>query len=264
MKRIILIILFWGIALILISFAISGLHKIDLGLGAIWGAVIKSIIAGSSIALTFWLYKLFFPIALQGNNGNEETQRHQEPSAAETFIAPIQENKRPQGPALSPENPEEVKVKQPSNDEKNNLEIAQGQLDNSLEALKLLKEKNVLSDAEFEEAKNRAQEKYERQKQLNEQQKQLIEQQNSKMELQAEFDKSMAELVALTQQGVIDSTAFEVARGRLIQSYGVKGIESVVLHKGSFIEKQDDKYFVDGKGFKSLDTAKAYIDMYKT
>ena len=203
----------------------------------------------------------------ENNKGAEGNQGDQRASSAETLISPSQENEHSHGPIPSRVVPEEVRLEQASTDRKSKVEDAQEELEKSLGGLNALKQKGVLSDAEFEEAKNRAKEVYEHQNQLaeeaHERQTKLSELRNYKKELQTEFDNSMAELVALNQQGVLDNSAFNNAKKRLLLSFGEKGIESVILYKGIIIEKQGDKFFVDGREYNDVDTAKIYVDFYK-
>lgn len=152
---------------------------------------------------------------------------------------------------------DDVGLKQASTDKIPNVEDAQNTLEKSLEDLSALKAKNVLSDAEFEEAKKRAQEAHKNQEQLAEQ---LI----SEKEVRAEFDKSMNDLTALHQQGVLDNSAYESAKMRLFKELSEKGIECIDFHNGMVIEKRGDKFLVEGREYKSVDSAKAYIDHYKS
>lgn len=138
------------------------------------------------------------------------------------------------------------------------VENAEKELEKSLINLNTLKDKNILNDAEFEAAENKAQKLYERQKQIN-------EQRVSEHELREELDNNLADLTTLHQQGVLDNSAYAVAKERLFKTLSEKGveIEGAVVHKGFVIVNDGDKYIVDGKEYASLDTAKAYVDHYK-
>jgi len=151
---------------------------------------------------------------------------------------------------------DEVGLKQTSTGEVPNVEDAQKQLEKSLENLNALKEKNVSNDAEIEKAKNRAQDIYEHQKQFN-------EKRVSQQELRVELKNNLADLAALHQKGVLDSSAYEAGEERLIKTFAEKGIMVEVVYKGVIIEKSGNKYVVEGREYNSIDTAKAYVDHYK-
>lgn len=148
----------------------------------------------------------------------------------------------------------------PSVDEET-LEEAQAALEKALEDLTVLKEKNVLDDTEFEGAKLRAHNGFEYKKRV-------IEQRNSEEELHGELVQIIGDLTTLHKQGVLDDAGYEAARQRTLADFvrrGAKGVKGVVEeYKGVLIVRQGDKFVVDGNEYNSINTARAYIEHYKS
>jgi len=146
------------------------------------------------------------------------------------------------------------------------LEEAQAALEKALEDLTVLKEKNVLDDTEFEGAKLRAHKGFEYKKRV-------IEQRNSEEELHGELVQIIGDLTTLHKQGVLDDAGYEAARQRTLADFvkrGAKGVKGVGVkgvveeYKGVLIVRQGDKFVVDGNEYNSINTARAYIEHYKS
>ena len=148
------------------------------------------------------------------------------------------------------------------------LEEAQAALEKALEDLTVLKEKNVLDDREFGAAKLRAQASFGDKKRVIEQRNSEEELRNSEEELHGELLQIIGNLTTLHNQGVLDDAGYETARQRTLADFvkrGAKDINGAVEeYKGVSIVRKGDKFVVDGNEYNSINTAKAYIEHYKS
>ena len=91
-------------------------------------------------------------------------------------------------------------------------------LKDSVNSLKSLQKRNVLSDAEYKAAEVRAEEVYKQQKKIQAQQIQLREQETAEQKLQEKLKIDLAELTTMYEQNIIDSNTYAAAKGRLYRT----------------------------------------------
>jgi hypothetical protein len=88
----------------------------------------------------------------------------------------------------------------------------------SLRNLKSLKKRNILNDAEFKVAENRAEEIYEQKNAFNKQQIRLSQEEITKQKLQAKLDNNLADLASMYEEGIINFNTHVAAKRRLFRN----------------------------------------------
>ena len=125
------------------------------------------------------------------------------------------------------------------------IESEKFSLENALEELTDLREKGLLNAVEYKIGKLRAEERA------------------SKHDAQAELNENIATLTAAHQKELIDDDVYRDVKRRLIQKYKGREVEGVELYNDIIITQNDGKFWVEDRTFKSLDTAKAFVDHFR-